>query len=101
MDRGRRLRTDVLDSANSVQDYLKSFLVSLVTSVAVLLLLGPVMLKLNQPAGPRPTAEAPAQVPSEPQQPVAHQRTAPNLQGLSLRDARDRWRTEGIVIIED
>jgi beta-lactam-binding protein with PASTA domain len=96
-----RMNRDVLDSANSVQDYLKIFLISLVTAVAVLFLLGPVMLKLNQPAGPRPTAEAPAQAPTEPQQPAPAQVTAPNLQGLALREARDRWRAEGIVIIED
>jgi serine/threonine-protein kinase len=90
------------DLVNSVQDYLKTFLISLVTAVAVLFLLGPVMLKLNGPAGPRPQAEAPAQAPVEPQQPApAQQLTAPNLQGLALRDARERWRAEGIVIIED
>lgn len=85
----------------SVQDYLKIFLISLVTSVAVLFLLGPVMLKLQSPAGPRPQAEAPAQAPAEPQQPAPAQLTAPNLQGLALREARERWRAEGIVIIED
>jgi beta-lactam-binding protein with PASTA domain len=86
---------------STVQDYLKTFLISLVTAVAVLFLLGPVMLKLNQPAGPRPQAEAPAQALVEPQQPAPAQLTAPNLQGLSLREARERWRAEGIVIIED
>jgi hypothetical protein len=55
---------------NGVQDYLKTFLISLITAVAVLFLLGPVMLKLNQPAGPRPQSEAPAQAPVEPQQPA-------------------------------
>lgn len=86
---------------NGVQDYLKTFLISLATAVAVLFLLGPVMLKLNQPAGPRPQVEAPAQAPVEPQQPPPAQLTAPNLQGLALREARERWRAEGIVIIED
>lgn len=91
----------VVGLVNSVQEYLKTFLISLVTAVAVLFLLGPVMLKLNQPAGPRPQAEAPAQAPVEPQQPKPAQLTAPNLQGLALREARERWRAEGIVIIED
>jgi beta-lactam-binding protein with PASTA domain len=93
----------VVGLVNSVQEYLKTFLISLVTSVAVLFLLGPVMLKLNQPAGPRPQAEAPAQAPVESQQPkpAQAQLTAPNLQGLALREARERWRAEGIVIIED
>jgi beta-lactam-binding protein with PASTA domain len=90
-----------LGSVNDVQDYLKTFLISLVTAVAVLFLLGPVMLKLNQPMGPRPQTEAPAQAPVEPQQVAPAGLTAPNLQGLALRDARDRWRAEGIVIIED
>lgn len=91
----------VIGLVNGVQDYLKTFLISLVTAVAVLFLLGPVMLKLNAPAGPRPQAEAPAQAPVEPQQPTPAQLTAPNLQGLALREARERWRAEGIVIIED
>jgi serine/threonine-protein kinase len=86
-----------------VQDYLKTFLIALVTSVAVLFALGPVMMRLQQPAGPRPQVEAPVG-PSTGAEPVAKQPaqlTAPNLQGLELREARDRWRTEGIVIIED
>lgn len=92
-----------MDSPSTVQDYLKTFLIALVTSVAVLFALGPVMMRLQQPAGPRPQVEAPAgPTPGAdvvPQQPA--QLTAPNLQGLELREARDRWRTEGIVIIED
>lgn len=91
-----------MDSPSTVQDYLKTFLIALVTSVAVLFALGPVMLKLQQPPGPRPQVEAPAGGPVAdpvPQQPA--QLTAPNLQGLDLREARERWRTEGIVIIED
>lgn len=93
-----------MDTGSSVQDYVKIFLVSLITSVAVLFLLGPVMLKMNQPAGPRPQAEAQVQPPAEQPQPQptpAAELTAPNLQGLGLRDARERWRAQGIVIIED
>ncbi len=85
-----------------MQDYLKTFLIALVTSVAVLFALGPVMMKLQQPPGPRQQVEAPVSpTPTEPvvQQPA--QLTAPNVQGLDLREARDRWRSEGIVIIED
>jgi serine/threonine-protein kinase len=86
-----------------VQDYLKIFLIALVTSVAVLFSLGPFMMRMQAPQGPRPQAEAPAQ-PSTTEQPVTPgpaQMTAPNLQGLDLREARDRWREGGIVIIED
>jgi beta-lactam-binding protein with PASTA domain len=86
-----------------VQDYLKSFLIALVTSVAVLFTLGPVMMRLQQPQGPRVQLEAqtgPAAGASPIVVPAAEM-TAPNLQNLDLREARDRWRTEGIVIIED
>ena len=90
-----------------MQDYLKIFLVSLVTSVAVLFLLGPVMVSMQEPPGPRVQVEAATQ-PAEPAPTdsagapeAAEQTTAPNLQGLALREARERWRSEGIVIIED
>jgi beta-lactam-binding protein with PASTA domain len=91
-----------VDSPSTVQDYLKIFLISLVTSVAVLFALGPVMMRLQQPPGPRQQVEAPAG--PTPTVEAAKQPTelaAPNLHGLSLRDARERWRAEGIVIIED
>lgn len=83
-----------------MQDYLKTFLIALVTSVAVLFALGPVMVRLQAPDGPRQQVQAPAGSP-DPVQPQPAQLTAPNLQGLDLREARERWRTEGIVIIED
>jgi len=92
-----------VDSANTVQDYLKTFLIALVTSVAVLFALGPFMMRLEQPEGPRAQVEAPvgsAPVMVEPSLQPA-QLTAPNLQGLDLREARERWRSQGIVIIED
>ncbi|MFO7566359.1 MAG: PASTA domain-containing protein [Enhygromyxa sp.] len=91
-----------MNSPSTVQDYLKTFLIALVTSVAVLFALGPVMMRLQQPPGPRQQVEAPVGPVAEqpaPQQPA--QLTAPNLQGLDLREARERWRAEGIVIIED
>jgi serine/threonine-protein kinase len=62
------------------------------------------MLRMHQQGGPRPQAEGQAQQPSPDaatQQPAPAQLTAPNLQGLDLREARDRWRAQGIVIIED
>ena len=92
------------ESDTTVQDYLKIFLVSLVTSVAVLFSLGPVMVSMQEPPGPRVQVEV-ATPPAEPAPDsaatVAEQTTAPNLQGLALREARERWRSEGIVIIED
>jgi serine/threonine-protein kinase len=86
-----------------VQEYLKIFLISLVTAVAVLFSLGPVMMKLQQPPGPRQQAEA-ASTPSTtppPSDVKSTGPTAPNVVGLELRDARERWRAEGFVIIED
>lgn len=90
-----------MDSPSTVQDYLKTFLIALVTSVAVLFALGPVMMRLQQPPGPRQQVEGTVGPVGDPvpQQPA--QLTAPNLQGLDLREARERWRAEGIVIIED
>ena len=93
-----------MGSNDTVQDYLKIFLISLVTSVAVLFALGPFMLKLQgtqEPAAPQAqqpgaTTTAPAEV----AQPGAKM-TAPNLLGLDLREARTMWRAQGIVIIED
>lgn len=84
-----------------MQDYLKIFLIALVTSVAVLFALGPVMLRMQQPQGPRQQVEAPASTTIEHVKPQPTQLTAPNVQGLDLREAREKWRAEGIVIIED
>ena len=86
-------------SDTTVQDYIKIFLVSLVTSVGVLFGLGPVMLKLNTPQGPRPQAEAAApSAAAEPSAPAEVEMTAPNLQGLAVDEATKRWRSEGIEI---
>lgn len=85
-----------------MQEYLKIFLISLVTSVAVLFALGPVMMKLQQPPGPRQQAEA-ASSPSAtpPGETKTDELTAPNVVGLDLRVARERWRAQGFVIIEE
>lgn len=86
-----------------MQEYLKIFLISLVTAVAVLFSLGPVMMKLQQPPGPRQQAEA-ASSPSTtppPSDAKSTTPTAPNVVGLEVREARERWRAEGFVIIED
>jgi beta-lactam-binding protein with PASTA domain len=85
-----------------VQEYLKIFLIALVTSVAVLFALGPVMMKLQQPPGPRPQAEQASNTKGPaPSDVNANELTAPNVVGLELRDARERWRAQGFVIIED
>lgn len=86
-----------------MNDYFKMFLVALVTTVAAQLLLTPYIIKL-QGAGPLrgPSATAPAQ-PTAVASPaaVADKLTAPNLEGMKVEDARDRWRERGLVIIED
>lgn len=97
--------TVVSASNSNIQEYLKIFLIALVTSVAVLFSLGPVMMKLQNPPGPRAQNEAPTSGTGQAQptagQAPATQMTAPNLHGLELREARERWRGQGIVIIED
>jgi serine/threonine-protein kinase len=91
-----------------MQDSVKAFLIALVTSVAVLFVLGPLMLKVHglhpATAGPAPAA-APAQAPATtgpaPQKAQAQVMTAPNIEGMSAREARERFRALEITIIED
>jgi serine/threonine-protein kinase len=86
-----------------MQDTLKSFLVALVTSVLVLFVLGPVMLKVHgfgpglAPAGSAAAPPSPAPAPA----PAPAQMTAPNIAGMLARDARERFRAQGITIVED
>lgn len=84
-----------------MQEYLKIFLIALVTSVAVLFALGPVMMKLQQPPGPRQQAEQASNKTPVPSDAQANELTAPNVVGLELSEARERWRAQGFVIIED
>lgn len=94
-----------------MQDTFKSFLIALVTSVAVLFVLGPVMMKVHgldpraPAAAPEPaatTAGPPApQTTGAPPAPAAPQMTAPNIEGMSAREARERFRSQGITIIEE
>lgn len=92
-------------------DLLLTFLISLVTSAAVLFLLGPTMLRsqglvpgapatapaTTAPAQPA-TATAPTATPAGTEAPKL---TAPNLEGLDIEAARKRVRKDGIVVIED
>lgn len=87
-----------------MNDSFKMFVIALVTAVATQLLLAPYILKLQgfQPAPqaaaplPAPAAAPPAAAPS-----AADTLTAPNLEGLSVDAARERWRAKNITIIED
>lgn len=91
-----------------MNDSLKMFLIALVTAVASQLLLGPYILKLQGfvPAsevaatqdrtarlepGPRPAASNTA----------TPRLNAPNLEGMTVDAARERWRDKGLAIIED
>ncbi len=94
-----------------MNDAFKMFLIALVTALAVHLLLGPTILELQgfvpaskQPApGPAPkleqgtaaTGSAGSAGPAEPRL------NAPNLEGMTVDAARERWRDKGLVIIED
>jgi serine/threonine-protein kinase len=94
-----------------MKDALQSFLIALVTSVAVLFGLGPVMMQLNGSEGDRATVPVPPATASPTPQTAApspsaapatpNVSTAPNVEGMLVRDARERWRDQGILIIED
>jgi serine/threonine-protein kinase len=90
-----------------MQDTFKSFLVALVTSVAVLFVLGPVMMKVHglQPTAAQPAGEAQPAAPgagtAAPAPAPQTQMTAPNIEGMLAKDARDRFRAQGITIIEE
>lgn len=85
-----------------MNDYFKMFLIALVTSVAAQLLLTPYIVKLQ---GLDSTAPAPASAPAppaaEPVAEVGEKLSAPNLEGMTVDAARERWRAKGLVIIED
>lgn len=87
-----------------MNDSFKMFVIALVTAVATQLLLAPYILKLQgfEPAGTQATATAPepAATPTPPPA-AAAKLTAPNLEGLSVDAARERWRAKDITIIED
>ncbi len=86
-----------------MNDYFKMFLIALVTSVASQLLLTPYIMRLQGLGG---AAAGPAVSRSEPSaaavaQNGAEDLAAPNLEGMTVDDARARWRDKGLVIIED
>ena len=89
-----------------MNDSLKMFLIALVTAIASQLLLGPYILKLQgfeptAPAAPTVSAKAPGPAPAAPAATPEPGLTAPNLEGMSVEAARERFREKGIVIIED
>ncbi len=90
-----------------MNDSFKMFIIALVTALASQLLLGPYILKLQGfvPAKDLPVQSVPAQKLEQSNRPVAPapaaKLTAPNLEGMTVDAARERWRDKGLAIIED
>jgi len=92
-----------------MNDSFKMFIIALVTALASQLLLGPYILKLQgfvpakdmaaQPPIPSQKLEQ-GNRPLAPTTPAA-KLTAPNLEGMTVDAARERWRDKGLTIIED
>lgn len=96
-----------------MNDALKMFLIALVTAVACQLLLGPYILELQgftraskqaastqaapklEQGTPDPAASGSSPTQSE------SKLNAPNLEGMTVDAARERWRDKGLVVIED
>lgn len=83
-----------------MNDSLKTFLIALVTAVAVQFLLAPYVLKLHglvtEPTGPttrQDTGGAQANPGGD------TKLAAPNLEGMLVEEARERWKSKGIEII--
>ncbi|MEM6993315.1 MAG: PASTA domain-containing protein [Myxococcota bacterium] len=87
-----------------MNDSFKMFVIAVVTAVATQLLLAPYILKLQgfEPTGTvAPAATAPATAPQPVAAPAGAKLSAPNVEGLSVDAARERWRAKDITIIED
>ncbi len=94
-----------------MQNTLKSFVIALVTSTTVLFVLGPFMNRLHsetvlsQKAAPPVVAAAAVSTDRSPlnrsPELTPAKLSAPMIVGMSVRDARDRWRHQGFSIIED
>ena len=96
----------MLGHAPLMNDSFKMFLIALVTAVATQLLLAPYIMRLHgftpdgqgAPGAAQPADAANASAGAAPARPSL---TAPNLEGMSVNAARERWRAKGIQIIED
>jgi len=87
-----------------MNDSLKMFLVALITAVGVQLLLGPYILRLQgvRVDAPQTTISGPVEGPQPAggQAPTA-KLAAPNLQGMSVAEARRLFQAKGISIVEE
>ena len=86
-----------------MNDYFKMFVIALVTTVASQLLLTPYIMKLHRLG---PTESTPSATRSETSGAAAGaseetKLAAPNLEGMKVDEARERWRERGLAIIED
>ena len=86
-----------------MNDYFKMFLIALVTSVATQLLLTPYIIKLQglDNGGATQAKMRPTTAPPSSEDGVGEKLSAPNLEGMTVSAARERWRAKGLVIIED
>lgn len=86
-----------------MNDSLKMFFIALVTTVASQLLLGPYLLKLQGVVPITSTAVTPkVEQGSGATTPAPDAKlAAPNLEGIPVVEARERWRAKGIEIIEE
>ncbi|MCH9686117.1 MAG: PASTA domain-containing protein, partial [Deltaproteobacteria bacterium] len=93
-----------------MNDSFKMFIIALITAVASQLLLGPYILKLQGyvPASEfeallraKTVAAPPRPAPAAAPTPAPAQLNAPNLEGMPVAEARERWRAKGLTIIED
>lgn len=84
-----------------MNETLKTFLIALATSVTVLFVLGPFMMRLQGTSAPPPDAAAPTTGAAPVQTGDEDALTTPNLEGLTISDARDKYRSQGITIIEE
>lgn len=86
-----------------MNDSLKMFFIALVTTVASQLLLGPYILKLQGVMPIAPTAVTPKVEQGTPVPGSTNDAklAAPNLEGIPVAEARERWQAKGIEIIEE
>jgi serine/threonine-protein kinase len=83
-----------------MNDSLKTFLIALVTAVAVQFLLAPYVLKLHGLVVEPTNAASSRQESGGGPGPAADSKlAAPNLEGMLVDEARERWRSKGIEII--
>lgn len=83
-----------------MNDSLKTFLIALVTAVAVQFLLAPYVLKLHGLVAEAPSATARQNAAAEaPHGGTDSKLAAPNLEGSLVDEARERWKGKGLEII--